>query len=234
MMRRSSRKYNPSAIEQAGQRHWNEVHGFYRDQARRWAFVAACSVIVAGIAVTRGWYYDTKPQRVPYIIDRNGPSLQTAMLQASMPDAARIRGHLTTWVMGFQTVTADANTRNAFLQKHLAEQTYNWTDKDSIAVQQLDDWYIANRPSVRAQTTTVDVNVTSVIPQAGDGWLVDWTLTTYSRDVGKLPVTSYWRMSVVVHIHLPETDEDFNTNWDGVYVQSFHIIAMPSPQAPRS
>ena len=220
-MRRSNREYNPSAIEQAAQRNWNEAWGFYRDQSRRWFIVGVCSLGVAGIIEARSWFRDTQPKMIPYVIDRNGPSLLTARLELHIPDAARIEGHLKTWVAGMRTVTSDP-----LMQKHLVDQTYAWTSSDAIGRQQLDTWYIANNPYERVKKNTIDVDVTSVVPQGGEGWLVDWTETAYAREPGKMVQTSYWRMTVTTHIHLPETDEEMRANWDGVFATSFHVTSL--------
>jgi len=222
MMRRSQREFNPSAIEQAAQRNWNEAWGYHRDNARRWFYVSMCAVGVAGVAVAHSWYHDTKPERVPWLVDRNGPSVMVAQLVKQMPDATRIMGHLTTWVMGMRTVTSDP-----LFQKHLVDQTENWVDASTIAYQQLNDWYRVNNPFERVKTNTVDVDVTAVVPQGGNSWLIDWSETAYAHDPGKTPTVSYWRMSATVNIHLPETDDEFRANWDGVYTTSLHIIPLP-------
>lgn len=221
MMRRSQREYNPSAVEQAGQRRWNEAYGFYREQARRWFIFGVCGLGVGGAGVARTWYYDSQPKMIPYVIDRNGPSVMTAHLETHMPDAARIKGHLTTWVMGLRTVTSDP-----LVQKHLVDQTYAWMDNTAIGHQQLDTWYLANNPYKRVKDNTVDVDVTAVVSQGGNGWLIDWTETAYAREPGKLVQVSYWRMSVIVHIRLPETDEEFRANWDGVFTESMHVLSL--------
>jgi type IV secretory pathway TrbF-like protein len=221
MMRRKSGDYHPSAIAQTDQRKWNEAYGYHRDNARRWFLVAAGAVVVAGGAVARGWYHDTEPKRVPWIIDRNGPSVMTAHLEASLPDAVRIKGHLTDWIMGMRTVTSDT-----ILQSKLVTRTYAWTDATAIGHQQLDAWYTVNNPYERAKLGTVDIDEVSVVAQSGDGWLIDWKETAYARDIGKIPQTSWWRMSVNVHVRLPETDDEFRTNWDGVFTESFHLISL--------
>jgi len=221
MFRRSRHDYNPSAIEQAGQRNWNEAYSYHRDNARRWFFVAAGMVLITGIAEVRGWMHDGQPKRIPFVVDRDGPSVRTAMLIENMPDAARIRGHLTTWVSGFRSVVSDP-----IYQKRLIDQTYAWTDATAIGREQLDKWYVVNNPYDRVKKTTVDVDITSVVPQGGDVWLVDWTETAWAREPGKLVQTSHWRMTVTVHIKLPETDNEVIANWDGVFTQSFHLLSL--------
>lgn len=221
MMRRRLDEHHPSAVQQAGQRHWNETYGFYRTNSRRWFLGMMGAITVAGGAVARGWYHDTEPKNIPWIIDRNGPSVMTAHLEASMPDASRIKGHLTDWIMSMRTVTSDVR-----MQERLVLQTYAWTDAAAIGHQQLDTWYMANNPYERAKLNTVDVDVTGVVAQSSDTWLIDWRETAYARDISKIPQTSYWRMSVTVHIRLPETDAEVRANWDGVFTQSFHLIGL--------
>ncbi len=218
MMRKSERPFHPSAIEQAAQRNWNEAWGYHRDQSRRWFIVGTAALAVAGVAVGSACWLAGQTKLVPYVVDRNGPSLITAQLEANLPDAARIKGHLATWVGGFRTVSSDAAN-----QKRMIDQTYAWTDSSSLGQQQLNEWYIAHKPIERAKTETVDVDIQSVIPQGGDVWLVDWRETAWSREPGRLPQTSFWRMTITVRVKVPETDAEIRANWDGVFTQSFHI-----------
>jgi type IV secretion system protein VirB5 len=218
MMGRSKKPFNPSAIEQAAQRNWNEAWGYHRDNARRWFFIGIAALGVAGVAVGSACWLAAQPKVTPFVIDRNGPSLTTAHLEAHMPDAARIKGHLWTWVAGMRTVSSDAAA-----QKRYVDQTYAWTDETSIAEQQLNEWFVAHKPNERAKTETVDVDIQSVIPQGGDVWQVDWSEISWPREPGHLATTTFWRMIVTVNIRLPETDAEIIANWDGVFAQSFHI-----------
>jgi type IV secretion system protein TrbF len=218
MMRRSSREYNPSAIEQAAQRNWSEAWGYHRDQARRWFIVGVSALGVAGIAVGTASWLASQSRVTPFVVDHAGPTVVTARLEASMPDSARIKGHLTTWVGGMRTVSSDAAA-----QLRMVNQTYAWTDSASIAHQQLDDWYIANKPNERAAKGTVDVDIQSVIPQGGNVWQIDWMETAWAREPGKLTRVSTWRMIVTVMVRIPTTDAEVIANWDGVFAQSFHL-----------
>ena len=218
MTRRSKRAYNSSAIEQAAQRNWNEAYGYHRDQARRWFIIGTTALAVAGVAIGSASWLAAQPKVVPYLVSNNGPTVQTALLMASIPDAARIKGHLTTWVQGFRTVSSDSAN-----QKRMIDQTYAWTDDATVGQQQLDDWYIANNPNERAKKETVDVDVQSVIPQGGDVWQLDWSETAWSREPGHLPQKTFWRMIVVAKVRIPTTDTEIRANWDGVFAQSFHV-----------
>ena len=108
MMRRSKRAYSPSAIEQAGQRAWNEAWGYHRDQSRRWFLFGSLGLVVGGIGAGTACWLGAQSKVVPYVVNSNGPTVQTAQLMASLPDAARISGHLTKWVEGMRTISTDA------------------------------------------------------------------------------------------------------------------------------
>jgi len=222
MMRRSQREYNPSAIEQAAKRNWNEAWSYQHDNARRWFFVAVGSTVVSSLSIGCVWYAATLPKSVPYVIDRSGPSQITARLEARIPEASRIKGHLKQWVEDVFTVTSDS-----VAQALRVDQAYAWIDTQSQANDQLITWYTANNPYERAKKYTVSVEVNSVISQGGDSWLIDWTEIAYPREPGKIPQRSTWRMSVIIHVSLPEKEAEIFTNWDGVFVQFLHI----APQA---
>lgn len=222
MMRRSKRKYNPSAIEQASKRNWNEAWGYHRDQATYWSIAAVCAIGVAGLAVARGWYHDTEPKMIPWVIDRNGPSLLTARLELKIPDAARIEGHLKTWVVSMRTVTSDIVQQNI-----LTSQAFAWISDPSTAHDKLTEMIHANDPRIKGKDFTTDVDVTGIVAQGGDTWLIDWTETTHSRTPGKAVTQTYWRMTVLIHISLPETEEEMMSNWTGVWADDFHIISLP-------
>lgn len=218
MMGRSKREYAPSAIEQAGQRAWNEASGFHQAAARRNFLLAACGMAVGCVGVGFAAWRSAQPQAVPWLIERGGPLQQTAKLLASNPDASRIDGHMRTWVEGFRTVMTDA----AF-QKKLIDQTYAWTDSASIAHDQLDAWYKTHNPNSRVLTETVEVDIQSVIPQGGSVWQIDWKESEYAREPGRLPVESYWRAIAAIKIVTPKTDAEMVANWDGVFVTEFHV-----------
>jgi type IV secretion system protein TrbF len=217
MMGKSKKQYPPSAIELAGQRAWNEAWSYHRTSSRRSFITAIVGVTVGGAGVGFACWRSAQPQAVPVLVNRDGPLVETARLVATMPDANRISGHLATWVAGFRTVVVDAA-----YQKHLAEQTYAWTDGSSVAIDKLNGWYVTHKPADRAKTETVEVEIaTAPIPQGGAVWQVDWKETAWAREQGKIPQISYWRMIVTVKIQLPETDAEIKANWDGVFVQDF-------------
>ena len=219
MMGSKRKQYPPSAIELAGQRAWNEAWAYHRTTSRR-MFILGSLGLVAGVAgVGFACWRSAQPRAVPFLVNKDGPLLETARLEATMPDANRISGHLATWVEDFRTVSIDAEH-----QRRLAEQTFAWTDSNSIAIDKLRDWYVAHNPSMRVKTETVDVDVaTPPIPQGGAVWQVDWKETAWSREQGKIPQVTYWRMIVTVVIRLPETDAEIRANWDGVFVQDFNF-----------
>lgn len=218
MMRRSNKSYSPSAIELAGQRAWNEAWGYHRTQSRRWFVVAAASIAVAGAAVGSACWLAAQSKVVPFLVNNSGPTVETARLVASMPDAGRISGHLRTWVQGFRTVSVDAA-----YQLRMINQTYAQTDQTSIAIDQVDQWYKSHRPAERAKTETVDVDVQTAIPQGGNVWQVDWKETAWSREAGRMQQVTYWRMIITVTVRIPEKDEEMRSNWDGVFARDFHI-----------
>ncbi len=221
MMRRSKQEHDPSAVEQAGQRNWNEIWGYHRDTSKRYFILACLAVGVVGLQTVRGWVHDSDPRQIPWVIDRSGPSLLAAHLVETMPNAARISGHLTDWIRDVRTVTSDP-----IVQKTMVDQAYAWTDSNSIAKDQLDTWFVANKPNERVKENTVDVDHINVIAQGGDSWLIDWTETAYPRKTGQLVQTTAWRMSVTVTVHLPTTDDEIKTNWDGVFVTSLHLLSL--------
>ena len=219
MMGTRKKQYPPSAIELAGQRAWNEAWSYHRTTSRRLFLLATVALSAGGAGVGFACWRSAQPQAVAWLVNKDGPLLQTARLVSQMPDANRISGHLATWVEGFRTVSIDVAH-----QRRLAEQTYAWTDQNSIAVDKLNAWFTAHKPAERAKKETVDVDVaTAPIPQGGAVWQVDWKETAWSREQGKIPQVTYWRMIVTVTIRAPETDAEVQANWDGVFVQDFNI-----------
>lgn len=228
-MRRVKPSSNPSAIEQAAQRNWNEAYGFHREQARRWFLFGSAALVVSGISVGAACWMASQNKLVPYVIvqDNHGMSAAVGRLEASIPDVARLKGHMATWVSGFRAVYADAT-----VQQKLARQTYDWVDQSTIAKDQLDEWYIAHRPQDRVKLETVDVDVQSVIPQgSGNVFQVDWQETAWRREPGRPPKVSSWRMIATIKVVQPTTDEEMRRNWDGVFVVSFHVQQLTGDQS---
>lgn len=213
----SKKKYPPSAIELAGQRAWNEAWSHHATVSRRSFLTAIAGVAVGAVGVGAAVWRSAQPTAVPWLINRDGPLQETARLVASVPDANRISGHLAMWVMGWRTVMVD----NAY-QRKLIDQTYAWTDSQSIAIDKLGLWYVGHRPAERAKTETVDVVLTTApIPQGGAVWQADWKETSWAREQGKTTIATTWRASITVKIQAPVTDAEIQANWDGVFVEDF-------------
>jgi type IV secretory pathway TrbF-like protein len=214
----SDKDYHPSPIEQASKRHWNEYTSYHRLSSLRSFLIALVSIIFAFAAVVHSWYSDSKPKFLPYVIDRNGPSVLTAKLEATVPDARRIKEHLADWTRAMRTVTIDPKA-----QTRAIRQAFAWVDEDTIGKQQLSDWYSANDPRVRATKGIVDVDVNSVVLEDGNTWLIDWTETAYNLKPGQVEIKSHWRMSVVIRIQSADTEEQFESNWSGIFIEQFHL-----------
>jgi type IV secretory pathway TrbF-like protein len=208
-----------SPVYEANRKEWSERYGRYRAEARMWRWVSLGLVITTGIAVTDAVWQSTQSHVVPYVlqVDKLGESITVQRLEASSAfDPSRIKPQLAKWVYDVRTVYKDLNALTP-----LYTEAYAWVDQSSEAKNQLDAYYVANRPNVRAAKETVSTTVESVMPQGGDIWIVDWYEDSAQGDKGTF--RTYWRMNVRIMASPPKSEAEMMANAGGFYIEWFHI-----------
>ena len=119
---------------------------------------------------------------------------------------------LFTWVENLRLVTTDGVS-----QRRAIDRVYSEIANGTAAQTFISDFYRADPPSKRAQTETVSVEVTTVLPTSDRSYEVEWTETT--RDLfGAVKATDRWKGSFSVVINPPRDERQARINPVGLYV----------------
>jgi type IV secretory pathway TrbF-like protein len=202
----------------AARAEWNERYGSYIQQARSWRLAFFMSAAVSLMSVAGVVYIGSQSRLVPYIVEVNqlGDALAAERADvASTPDTRLIRAQLARWVSDTRTVYLDASAEQAIIT-----EAYGMVDRQSAAYSDLNNYFRVNDPFKRAQTQTVNIHITSVLPISQNTWRIEWNEQTSSRD-GSTQQTAHWQATVTIALHPPEDSQTVLINPTGLYVQNF-------------
>jgi type IV secretory pathway TrbF-like protein len=202
----------------AARAEWNERYGSYIQQARFWRLAFFMSAAVSLMSVGGVVYIGSQSRLVPYIVEVNqlGDALAAERADvASTPDTRLIRAQLARWVSDTRTVYLDASAEQAIIT-----EAYGMVDRQSAAYADLNNYFRVNDPFKRAQTQTINIHITSVLPISQNTWRVEWDEQTSSRD-GSTKQVAHWQATVTITLHPPEDSQTVLINPTGLYVQNF-------------
>lgn len=202
----------------AARAEWNERYGSYIQQARAWRMAFFLAMVVAVVAVSGVVYIGSQSRLVPYIVEVNqlGDALAAQRADvASTPDTRLIRAQLARWINDTRTVYLDASA-----ERYIINEAYGMVDRQSAAYSDLNDYFRASDPFTRAQTETVNVHITSVLPISQNTWRIEWDEETDARN-GATSGTAHWQATVTIALHPPTDSETVLINPTGLYVQNF-------------
>lgn len=202
----------------AARAEWNERYGSYIQRERAWRTAFFMSAAVSVMAVAGVVYIGSQSRLVPYIVEVNqlGDALAAQRADvASTPDTRLIRAQLARWITDTRTVYLDASAEQAIIT-----EAYGMVDRQSPAYGDLNNYFRANEPFHRAETQTVNVHITSVLPISQSTWRIEWDEETNARD-GSTKQTSHWQATVTIALHPPTDSQTVLVNPTGLYVQNF-------------
>lgn len=205
-------EYNPYL---AARREWDERYGDQITRAKNWRTLAALSGIIALIATSGLIWMSVRSRVVPFVvlIDSLGRPVASGIAeQASGSDDRLRRASMFTWVESLRLVTSDG-----VAQRKAIDRVYAQIASGSAAQTFISDFYRSAPPATRAQTETVSVDVTSVLPTSERTFEVEWNETT--RDLyGTVKATDRWKGSFSVVINPPTDERLARVNPVGLYI----------------
>ena len=92
-------------------------------------------------------------------------------------------------------------------------------DRQSAAYAEVNEFFRANDPFVRATEKTVDVHISSVLPISESTWRVEWDEEARKRDGTPIGV-SHWRAVVTIVVQPPTDSNTILVNPTGLFVQN--------------
>jgi len=207
-------EYNPYL---AARREWDERYGDQITRAKNWRALASLSGMIALVATSGLIWMTVRSHVVPFVvlIDSLGRPVASGIAeQASGSDDRLRRASIFTWVENLRLVTTDG-----VAQRKAIDRVYAQIASGSAAQTFISDFYRSAPPASRAQTETVSVNVSSVLPTSDRTFEVEWIETT--RDLyGTVKTTEHWKGSFSVVINPPTDERLARVNPVGMYVTS--------------
>jgi type IV secretory pathway TrbF-like protein len=199
----------------AARREWDERYGDQISRAKNWRTMAMLSGMVALLATSGMIWFSVRSHVVPFVVlvdSLSRPIASGIAEQASGNDDRLRRASIFTWVENLRLVTTDGIS-----QRRAIDRVYADIANGSAAQTFISEFYRADPPSKRAQTETVSVEVTSVLPTSDRTYEVEWTETT--RDLyGAVKSTDRWKGSFSVVINPPRDERQARINPVGLYV----------------
>lgn len=220
--RRAGEKDNPYL---SARRTWNDHMRGVQASRGMWQLLAILCLMITLASIAGVIYIGSQSKFIPYIVrvDKLGEALAVSRAdQAQVLDERIVHAALASFIQDLRVVTPDVA-----LQRKAIFRTYALLSSGDPAIHKANQWYNAvaeNNPFKRAETSTVNAEIVSVLPQSSETWQVDWLEKVYDRQ-GQ-PVEVPYQMRALIRIYQKPatqttTEEEIRNNSLGIYVQDF-------------
>jgi Type IV secretory pathway, TrbF components len=206
-------------------RTWNSHVGSLIASRTLWQATALISLLVALAAVGGVVYIGNQSKFVPYVVEVNklGEAMAVAPAsQAAKVDQRVIRSSVAEFITNARVVSPDVA-----MQRRAIFKVYALMPSGSPSTRKMTAHLNGNpetNPFKRAEKLTVNVEITSAIPQTAVTWQVDWVETQRTRK-GEV-IGKPYRMRALLNVDArglpPDTDEEqLRLNPLGIYITDF-------------
>lgn len=220
--RRAGEEDNPYL---SARRTWNDHMRGVQASRGMWQLLAILCLMITLVSIAGVIYIGSQSKFIPYIVqvDKLGETLAVSRAdQAQALDERIVHAALASFIQDLRVVTPDVA-----LQRKAIFRTYALLSSGDPATHKANQWYNAvaeNNPFKRAETSTVNAEIVSVLPQSSETWQVDWLEKVYDRQ-GQ-PVEAPYQMRALIRIYQKPatqttTEEEIRNNPLGIYVQDF-------------
>nr|WP_086425145.1 VirB8/TrbF family protein [Nitrospira cf. moscoviensis SBR1015] len=220
--RRTGESANPYL---SARRTWNELMQAQVASRRSWEMIAILCLLIALASVGGIAYVGSQSKFIPFLyhIDPQGHALAIGPVeQASPADPRVLASAIGDFIANARLVTVDAA-----LQRKAVYHVYAMLNEQDPATGKMNHWMNGtedSNPFTRAETETVTVDISTVLPQTPDTWEVTWLESVWDRkgEVKIPPVPM--RALVTVYRTEPSatvTEEELRRNPLSVYVRDF-------------
>ena len=193
--------------------------------SRQWArIICILSLLVSLSAVGGVIHIGQQSKFVPYVVqvDKLGQSVAVARADRAAPvDSRVIHATVAEFITNARMVTPDVT-----VQRNTVFRLYACLNASDAATLKMNEYMNADvsNPFKRAATETVSTEITSVLPQSGETWQVDWTETVRDRQGARL---NKYRMRALINIYVaPPTsqtsEEQIRKNPLGIFIRDFN------------
>lgn len=215
----------------AARRTWNAQSAENAASRQMFQILGILSLLIALASVGGIIHIGSQSKFVPYVVevDKHSQPMAVAPADRAAPvDQRIVLAAVAAWVSDIRLVTPDIA-----LQRKAIFRLYSMLSPNDPATTKANQWLNGTKessPFVRAAEETVSIELTSVIPQTGETWQVDWVESTRDRQGNMKGKLQRWRALVTVYI-MPTTaattEEDIRNNPLGVHVRDFSWTKLP-------
>ena len=204
----------------------NEYESSRNASLRLWKLFGLLGLITGLAGVGGMIHIGSQSKFVPYVIevDKLGQTLPVSVADKAAPADPRIVSSL----LARAITLARMVTPDVVVQRNAIFELYASLDSSDPAALKMQEYLGSDSdtsPFKRAAKETVDVQITSVIPQSDETWQVDWMETVRARGDGS--IISRFRMRALVRIYVvPPTnrtsEEQIRKNPLGIFIRDFN------------
>ena len=204
----------------------NEYESSRNASLRLWKLFGLLGLLTGLAGVGGMIHIGSQSKFVPYVIevDKLGQTLAVSVADKAAPADPRIVSSL----LARAITLARMVTPDVVVQRNAIFELYASLDSSDPAALKMQEYLGSDSdtsPFKRAAKETVDVQITSVIPQSDETWQVDWMETVRARGDGS--IISRFRMRALVRIYVvPPTnrtsEEQIMKNPLGIFIRDFN------------
>ena len=220
--RRTGESPNPYL---SARRTWNDLMKAQVASRRSWEMIAILCLLIALASVGGIAYVGSQSKFIPFLyqVDTHGHATAIGPVeQASQTDPRVLASAIGEFIANARLVTVDAA-----LQRKAVYQVYAMLNEQDPATGKMNHWMNGTEdanPFTRAETETVTVDISTVLPQTADTWEVTWLESVWDRkgEVKIPPVPM--RALVTVYRAEPSatvSEDELRRNPLSVYVRDF-------------
>ena len=204
----------------------NEYEGGLIASRHMWQIFGVLGLITGLAGIGGVIHIGSQSKYIPYVVevDKLGQTHAVSIADRAAPADPRIISSLIA-----RTITlARMVTPDVLVQRNAIFELYASLNSSDPAALKMNEYLGSNSetsPFKRAAKETVDVQITSILPQSNETWQVDWLKTLLSRGHGS--IISLFMMHSLVSIYVaPPTsqtsEEQIRKNPLGIFIRDFN------------
>jgi type IV secretion system protein VirB5 len=166
---------------------WTSREAAARSRERMWQIVALFSVLIAIFALGGLIYYANSSKYIPYVVevDKLGAAMGVKPAdRMARADPRVVRYAIANFITEARLVSPDVN-----VQRRAVFRVYALLNQNDVAFAKMNEYMNGSEestPFARAQKTTVETEIVSMIPQTETSWEIDWVETVRNRNNGEV------------------------------------------------
>ncbi len=203
----------------------NEYEGGLIASRHMWQIFGVLGLIIGLAGIGGVIHIGSQSKFIPYVVevDKLGQTHAVSVADRAAPAAPRIISSL----IARAITLARMVTPDVLVQRNAIFELYASLNSSDPAALKMNEYLGSNSetsPFKRAAKETVEVQITSILPQSNETWQVDWLETVRARGDGS--IISSFRMRALVNIYVaPPTsqtsEEQIRKNPLGIFIRDF-------------